>query len=80
MKQDNNTEALQNVNIRRCSNQEIDEAFVKLQNYFVASENQVIKSLLYANLQYLSKEAIRRDGSLVHKLGQILQVLRGFLK
>lgn len=60
-------------------NQELDEAFSKMNIYLFAAENRLVKQLLYANLDALAKEAIKRDSSLKVRLSQYLITLKGYI-
>lgn len=60
-------------------NQELDEAFTKLNLYLIASENKTVKKLLYSNLEVLSKEITKRDSSLKNRLTQYLITIKGMI-
>ena len=53
-------------------NDELDEAFSKINMYLFACENKRVQQLLYKNLEELSKEVIKKDSSMSMKLTQYL--------
>ena len=61
-------------------NFELDEAFQKLQLYCHASENPIVKQVMYKGIVDISNEIVKRDSSLKQKLKRFLIQLKGQIK
>lgn len=66
--------------MKQFNNQQLEEAFQRLNMYCFASENDVVKNVLYNGLESISKECIRRDNTLYFKLTQHLNAVKGFIQ
>lgn len=66
--------------LKRFSNDEVDEAFQKLNAAYYATENRVIRQLQYFNMQLLANEIVRRDRSMLNKFQQFFVGLLADLK
>lgn len=62
------------------SNAELDEAFSRLQMYLYASENHIVKTLLYKNIEELTKIIAKRDASMSFRLHQHLLSLKQWIR
>jgi len=61
-------------------NQELDEAFTKLNTYLFVCNNTVLQKLLLKSMEELTKEAIKRDSRLTFKLNQYMLSIKGMFK
>lgn len=59
-----------------CSNDELDRAITKINLYYFASENNLVKNVMFKQLEVLAEEAVKRDNSLSHKIKQYLYNLK----
>ncbi len=61
-------------------NQELDEAFTKLNTYLFVCNNNVLQKLLLKSMEELTEEAIKRDSRLTFKLNQYMLSIKGMFK
>lgn len=63
--------------MKQYTNQEIDQAFTRLNLLYFASENPVVQALVYEAMEKLSEEVKKRDQSIKHKVNQFMLTLKG---
>lgn len=65
------------MNFSKFNNEDLDEAFGKVNLQYFAATNPVVKELVYNNLSMLAEEIKKRDSTLVGQMKEYIKKLKG---